>query len=130
MPAHFIGVRHHSPACARLIGRAIESLRPAYVLVEGPADINDRLDELLLGHELPIAIRVSGRYHDIGSFAADIANLSRIVTLHNVNLVAAKELSGVLAMEATARTYRYLDPAEIEEVKKTAAAAKAKGGAK
>jgi type IV pilus assembly protein PilO len=78
--------------------------------------------------ELPIAIRVSGRYHDIGSFAADIANLSRIVTLHNVNLVAAKELSGVLAMEATARTYRYLDPAEIEEVRKTAAAAKAKAG--
>jgi hypothetical protein len=56
MPAHFIGVRHHSPACARLIGRTIESLRPAYVLVEGPADINDRLDELLLGHELPIAV--------------------------------------------------------------------------
>jgi len=80
--------------------------------------------------ELPIAIRVAGRYHDIGSFAADIANLSRIVTLHNMNLVAAKELSGVLSMEATARTYRYLDPAEIEEVKKTAAAAKAKSGGK
>ncbi|GAB2849838.1 DUF5682 family protein [Actinoallomurus bryophytorum] len=56
MPAHLIGVRHHSPACARLVGRTIESLRPAYVLVEGPADINDRLDELLLGHELPIAV--------------------------------------------------------------------------
>ena len=80
--------------------------------------------------ELPIAIRVAGRYHDIGSFAADIANLSRIVTLHNMNLVAAKELSGVLSMEATARTYRYLDPAEILEVKKTAAAAKAKAGGK
>ena len=78
--------------------------------------------------ELPISIRVSGRYHDIGSFAADIANLSRIVTLHNVNLVSAKELTGVLAMEATARTYRYLDPAEIEEVRKTAV--KAKPGAK
>jgi hypothetical protein len=57
MPAPtFIGVRHHSPACARLVGQAIASLRPAYVLVEGPADVNDRLDELLLGHELPIAI--------------------------------------------------------------------------
>jgi type IV pilus assembly protein PilO len=78
--------------------------------------------------ELPIAIRVTGRYHDIGSFAADIANLSRIVTLHNVSLVSGKELSGVLAMEATARTYRYLDPAEIEEVRKTAV--KAKPGAK
>jgi hypothetical protein len=56
MPATYIGVRHHSPACARLVGRTIESLRPAYVLIEGPADVNARLDELLLGHELPIAI--------------------------------------------------------------------------
>jgi type IV pilus assembly protein PilO len=78
--------------------------------------------------ELPIAIRVTGRYHDIGSFAADIANLSRIVTLHNMNLVSGKELNGVLSMDATARTYRYLDPAEIEEVRK--AAVKAKPGAK
>ena len=82
--------------------------------------------------ELPISIRVSGRYHDIGSFAADIANLSRIVTLHNISLVSAKELTGVLAMEATARTYRYLDPSEIEEVRRTAVKAKpgAKPGAK
>src|SRR3569832_1493353 len=43
--------------------------------------------------ELPISIRVAGRYHDIGSFAADIANLSRIVTLHNMNLVSGKDLS-------------------------------------
>lgn len=54
--AVFLGVRHHSPACARLVGRAIETLRPAYVLVEGPADMNDRLDELLLGHRLPVAV--------------------------------------------------------------------------
>ncbi|MGH3374899.1 MAG: DUF5682 family protein [Actinoallomurus sp.] len=56
MPATFIGVRHHSPACSRLVARTIDSLRPAYVLIEGPADVNGRLDELLLGHELPIAI--------------------------------------------------------------------------
>ncbi|GLY77516.1 DUF5682 family protein [Actinoallomurus iriomotensis] len=56
MAVTFIGVRHHSPACARLVRRTIETLRPAYVLVEGPADVNDRLDELLLGHQLPIAI--------------------------------------------------------------------------
>ena len=80
--------------------------------------------------ELPIAIRVSGRYHDIGSFAADIANLSRIVTLHNLNITAGKDLSGVLTMEATARTYRYLDQTEIEEMRKTTAAAKAKTGGK
>ena len=78
--------------------------------------------------ELPISIRVTGRYHDIGSFAADIANLSRIVTLHNMNLVSGKDLNGVLSMDATARTYRYLDPVEIEEVRK--AAVKAKPGAK
>ncbi|EWC60434.1 hypothetical protein UO65_4247 [Actinokineospora spheciospongiae] len=56
MPAEFIGVRHHSPACARLVAARIAELRPAYVLVEGPVDMNDRLDELLLGHELPIAV--------------------------------------------------------------------------
>ncbi len=67
MPATFLGVRHHSPACARQVAATVESLRPAYVLVEGPADVNARLDELLLGHELPIAIfsyyRDSGRSH-------------------------------------------------------------------
>ena len=78
--------------------------------------------------ELPIAIKVTGRYHDIGSFAADIANLSRIVTLHNITLATGKDLNGVLTMDATARTYRYLDPVEIEEVRK--AAVKAKPGAK
>lgn len=74
--------------------------------------------------ELPIAIKVSGRYHDIGSFAADIANLSRIVTLHNLNLLGSvRDTSGILVMEATARTYRYLDAIELEEVRKVAAKA-------
>jgi type IV pilus assembly protein PilO len=77
--------------------------------------------------ELPISIKVTGRYHDIGSFAADIANLSRIVTLHNMNLVSGKDLNGVLSMDATARTYRYLDPVEIEEVRKAAVKAKPPG---
>ena len=78
--------------------------------------------------ELPIAIRVSGRYHDIGSFAADIANLSRIVTLHDLRMASGKDANGPLSMEATARTYRYLDSNELEEIRKTAA--KAKAGAK
>ncbi|WP_223837519.1 DUF5682 family protein [Streptomyces venezuelae] len=56
MPVTFLGVRHHSPACARLVSRTIAELRPALVLIEGPADLNGRLDELLLGHELPIAV--------------------------------------------------------------------------
>lgn len=77
--------------------------------------------------ELPISIRVSGRYHDLGSFAADIANLSRIVTLHNLNIVGVREAAGqqptgTLAMDATARTYRYLDSNELDEIKRAAAA--------
>ncbi|MBB2943035.1 hypothetical protein FB565_002748 [Actinoplanes lutulentus] len=54
-----VGVRHHSPACARLVGETIAALRPAYVLIEGPADMNDRIGELLLGHELPVAVFTS-----------------------------------------------------------------------
>jgi type IV pilus assembly protein PilO len=78
--------------------------------------------------ELPISIRVTGRYHDIGAFAGDIANLSRIVTLQNLNIAATnnRDANGALAMDATARTYRYLDTAEVDEMK----AAKAKAGAK
>ena len=78
--------------------------------------------------ELPISIRVSGRYHDIGAFAADVSNLSRIVTLQNINVsqASAKDnVSGALTMEATARTYRYLDAAEIAEQQRLAAAAAA-----
>ena len=75
--------------------------------------------------ELPIAIKVSGRYHDIGAFAGDIANLSRIVTLHNLAITSPKDTGGALSMEATARTYRYLDTNELEEIRKNAAKAKA-----
>jgi type IV pilus assembly protein PilO len=78
--------------------------------------------------ELPIAIKVSGRYHDIGAFAGDIANLSRIVTLHNLNITSPqRDTGGLLSMEATARTYRYLDSTELDEMKKNAAKAKAGG---
>ncbi|WP_433724435.1 DUF5682 family protein [Actinoplanes sp. CA-051413] len=61
MTVTFIGVRHHSPACARLVAATIEELRPAYVLIEGPADLNERIGELLLGHELPVAVFSSYR---------------------------------------------------------------------
>ncbi len=81
--------------------------------------------------ELPIAIKVSGRYHDIGSFVADVANLSRIVTLHNLSITPPpKDASGNLMMEATARTYRYLDAAEVAEIKAAAAKAKQQKGKK
>ena len=51
-----LGIRHHSPACARLVAERIRALRPAHVLIEGPADFNERLDELFLPHQLPVAI--------------------------------------------------------------------------
>jgi type IV pilus assembly protein PilO len=82
--------------------------------------------------ELPIAVKVSGRYHDIGSFAADVSNLSRLVTLNNIVVVApaSRDANGALSMEATARTYRYLDASEVADQRKAAAAAKAAGGKK
>lgn len=56
-----VGVRHHSPACAGLVREAIDRLRPAHVLIEGPSDMNDRIGEFLLGHELPVAVFTSVR---------------------------------------------------------------------
>lgn len=87
--------------------------------------------------ELPITIKVTGKYHDVGSFAADVANLSRIVTLHELNITtqapegkrgAAPVESGLLVMDAIARTYRYLDAGEVAAAR--AAANKAKPAAK
>jgi type IV pilus assembly protein PilO len=75
--------------------------------------------------EQPISIRVTGRYHDFGAFTADVSNLSRIVTLHDLNITAPQagkpaDANGTLTMEATARTYRYLDQNEVEEQKRAA----------
>jgi hypothetical protein len=53
---HIVGVRHHSPACARLVAQRIAALRPQAVLIEGPGDFNPRLGELLLEHQLPLAL--------------------------------------------------------------------------
>ncbi len=61
--------------------------------------------------ELPIEITVVGAYHDMGAFAADVGQLSRIVTLNDVSIEAAKD--GNLSMKAVARTFRYLDDEEI-----------------
>lgn len=73
--------------------------------------------------ELPITIKVSGNYHDIGAFASDIGKLSRIVTLENIALGAAGK-SGGLALDATAKTFRYLDDEELAQQRRTATAAK------
>lgn len=81
--------------------------------------------------ELPIAIKVSGKYNDVGAFAADMANLPRIVTLNNMVLSTR---DGGLQLEAVAKTFRYLDPDEISaqkaarDVKKGKGKGKAKGG--
>jgi len=74
--------------------------------------------------ELPISLRVTGRYHDIGSFASDIAHLSRIVTLNNLEINQGKD--GNLTMDSTAKTFRYLDPEEVAAQRK----ATGKGGKK
>jgi type IV pilus assembly protein PilO len=69
--------------------------------------------------ELPITLRVTGRYHDMGSFASDIANLSRIVTLNNLSVAMAPGTrEGNLVMDATAKTFRYLDNDEVAAQRK------------
>jgi len=72
--------------------------------------------------ELPIHIRITGNYHDMGAFASDIAQLPRIVTLNDISIANEK---GQLAMDAVARTYRYLDEDELAAQRR---AAKAKEG--
>ena len=74
--------------------------------------------------ELPIAVRVTGKYHDLGAFAADIANLSRIVTLNNLSITPVKD--GNLVMDTTAKTFRYLDSEEVALQRKSAPANGAK----
>ncbi|PQO95326.1 pilus assembly protein PilO [Massilia phosphatilytica] len=79
--------------------------------------------------ELPIAIKVTGHYHDIGEFAADMAKMPRIVTLNNLALTAGKD--GTLSLDAIAKTFRYLDQDELDaqakarKAKKTAKKEKA-----
>ncbi len=75
--------------------------------------------------ELPITIRITGNYHDIGAFASDISKLSRIVTLNDIGITSSSK--GVLALDATAKTFRYLDDDEVAQQRKAAAP---KGGKK
>ena len=74
--------------------------------------------------ELPIDIKVTGNYHDIGAFASDMANLPRIVTLNNMSLSAGRD--GALTLDAVAKTFRYLDQDEVAAQRKAAAARKKK----
>jgi len=77
--------------------------------------------------ELPITIKLTGKYHDIGAFASDVSQLSRIVTLNDIALVPNKE--GDVVLDAVAKTFRYLDESEIAAQRKAArdAAAAKKG---
>ena len=79
--------------------------------------------------ELPITVRLTGTYHDFGAFAGDIGKLSRIVTLNNV-IIATNQQSkdGALVMDATTKTFRYLDEEELAAKRKAAAAAEAAQG--
>lgn len=69
--------------------------------------------------ELPISVKISGGYHDIGMFASDIAHLSRIVTLSDVQLTPVKDKSNQLMLEGVAKTFRYLDLDEVEIQRKS-----------
>lgn len=69
--------------------------------------------------EVPIDIKITGSYHDVGAFTGDIANLPRIVTLNNLALSTGKD--GTLTLEAVAKTFRYLDPEEVAAQRKAAA---------
>jgi type IV pilus assembly protein PilO len=78
--------------------------------------------------ELPVEIRVTGEYHSLGTFASDVSKLPRIVLLNNLNVSVNKD--AFLVMDATAKTYRYLDEDEIATQQKTAKEKAAKKGAK
>ena len=77
--------------------------------------------------ELPVNIKVTGNYHDLGAFASDVAKMPRIVLLTDLKLDPPKD--GVLSLEAVAKTYRYLDEEEVAKQRKTTKdKAAAKGG--
>ena len=73
--------------------------------------------------ELPISLKLKGKYHDMGAFASDVSQLPRIVTLSNIELKSDRK-SGTIVMAATARTYRYLDDSEIAARRKAQKASK------
>lgn len=75
--------------------------------------------------ELPVDLRVTGNYHDIGAFTSDVSQLSRIVTLNDISIVNKDPKDGILTMEAVAKTFRYLDDEEVSKQRKAKEAAKA-----
>ncbi len=80
--------------------------------------------------EQPIAVRVTGGYHDIALFAADVAALSRIVTLNNMALTPVANKPHQLTLDTTAKTFRYLDPEEVRAQQAAKKAEQKKGNGK
>lgn len=72
--------------------------------------------------ELPVTIKLTGGYHELGAFASDVGKLSRIVTLDNLAISAGRD--NLLTLDAVTRTYRYLDEEEIARRRKAEAAKK------
>lgn len=79
--------------------------------------------------ELPVTVKINGGYHDFGAFAADIAKLPRIVTLNNISIAPIKE-GGQLTLDATTKTFRYLDEEEVARQRRSEQDKKAAQGAK
>src|SRR3954470_14826666 len=73
--------------------------------------------------ELPVTLKLNGTYHDMGHFASDIGQLSRIVTLNDISLTAGRD--GMLTMDTVAKTFRYLDDEEVAAQSRAAKGAKA-----
>lgn len=76
--------------------------------------------------ELPISMKMTGSYHEFGTFVSGVASLPRIVTLHDISIIDDKKGGGRLTMEVTAKTYRYLDEAELAQQKKEESKSKKK----
>lgn len=94
-------------------GLTIESFKPS----------TEKLTEYYA--ELPIAIRVVGTYENLGNFAADVSNLSRVVLFDEIKLAETKNRGGAISMDVRAKTFRYLDQEELDKQKAISAAAKA-----
>ena len=98
-----VGIRHHSPACARLVKSLIESQRPRYVLIEGPADFNDRVDELFLAHQLPVAIYSYCRMPTINGSLMHLSSRQAVAGLI-ISLPGSFFMCGDTLFEVTAQT--------------------------
>jgi len=90
-------------------GASLQLFRPGQVLVRD------------YYAELPITVRVVGSFHDLAAFASDVSNLPRIVTINNLSVGQPPDgKSSLLVMDATVKTFRYLDPEEIAQIRQSA----------